>query len=340
MGSKEPTIYEVAEQAQVSISTVSLALNNPARVRQETLDRVLAAADALGYMPKVRAVMQARRGLGRIAAIAPFTSYPSFSRRLAGALEELKDGSTQIVVTDVEDVAVADAPVLKSLPIRGHVDGLLNLGVPMQPAVGERLKSRLPTVLMDVVYPGIPTIAADFREGGRRIAEHLLALGHRRIAYLRESERFHPESPTLACLEGLRGAMGRDRVSEITIDRGVGAGRAAVEAFLRENGNRAETAVVGSRDLVAVGAIAEFRRRGVRVPEDVSVIGVDDDPVAEALGLTTLRYPYEESGRLGVRLLQTMILDPLAHVPDQRIVLELMARDTSGPARHGHLPPP
>ena len=192
MESKDPTIYEVAKHAQVSISTVSLALNNPSRVRKDTLDRVLAAADQLGYVPKVRAVMQARRGLGRIAAIAPFTSYPTYSRRLAGALDELSDSPTQIIVSDVEDVAVADSPVLKSLPIRGHVDGLLNLGVPMEPAVGERLKSRLPTVLMDVAYPGIPTLSANFRDGGRQIAEHLASLGHRRIAYFREAERFHP----------------------------------------------------------------------------------------------------------------------------------------------------
>lgn len=333
MGSKDPTIYEVAEQARVSISTVSLVMNNPSKVRQETLDRVLAAADQLGYVPKERAVVQARRSLGRIAAIAPFTSYPSFSRRLAGALRELKDSGTQIIVSDVEDVAVADSPVLKSLPIRGHVDGLLNLGVPMQPAVGERLKSRLPTVLMDVAYPGIPTIAANFREGGRQIAEHLLNLGHHKIAYLRESERFHPESPTLACLEGLRGALGRECVREITVERGVDAGRTAVEAFLSDGDTHAETAVVGSRDLVAIGAIAEFRRRGVQVPNDLSVVGVDDDPVAEAMGLTTLRYPYEESGRLGIRMLQGMILDPRANVPDQRIKLDLMPRDTTAHVR-------
>jgi DNA-binding LacI/PurR family transcriptional regulator len=327
MEGKDPTIYEVAQHAQVSISTVSLALNNPSRVRKDTLDRVLAAADQLGYVPKVNAVMQARRGLGRIAAIAPFTSYPSFSRRLAGALEVLKDSPTQIIVSDVDDVAVADSPVLKSLPIRGHVDGLLNLGVPMEPAIGERLKSRLPTVLMDVVYPGIPTIAANFRDGGRLIAEHLLGLGHRRIAYLREAERFHPESPTLACLEGLRGALGKENVREIQVERGVDAGRAAVDTFLRDSPR--ETAVVGSRDLVAIGAIAEFRRRGVDVPNDISVVGVDDDPVAEALGLTTLRYPYEESGRLGIQMLQQMILDPRANIPDQHIKLNLIARDTT-----------
>ena len=114
---------------------------------------------------------------------------------------------------------------------------------------------------------------------------------------------------------------------EITVARGVDAGTAAVDTFL--GSTPVETAVVGSRDLVAIGAVAQFRRRGVNVPNDISVVGVDDDPVAEALGLTTLRYPYEESGRIGIRMLQQTILDPLANVPDHRIELKLIARDTT-----------
>ena len=77
----KPTIYDVAAEAGVSISTVSLALNNPGRVAAATLARIMEAIDKLGYVPKTEAVTLARRGVRRIGVIGPFTSYPSFARR-------------------------------------------------------------------------------------------------------------------------------------------------------------------------------------------------------------------------------------------------------------------
>lgn len=332
MTSREATIYDVAKRAEVSISTVSLAMNQPTRVKQPTLHRILAAADELGFVPKVRAVMQARRGLGRIAVVAPFTSYPSFSRRLAGVMEELGDSGTQLLVSDCEDIAVSDSPVLASIPVRGHVDGLLNLGVPMDEKIGERLKNRLPTILLDVHFPGLPTIGVDFREGGRQVGRHLQGLGHRTVAFIKEVEQYEFDSPPNLTRAGLRDELGAEFVYEIVVERGTNAGRDGVGIVL-DDPALAEmvTAFVGSRDLVAIGATAELRRRGCDVPGDFSVVGVDDDPVAEALGLTTLRHPYEESGRLAVRALRALLDDSTTQVGGQHLDLELMPRDTSGP---------
>ena len=85
--SSPKTIYDVAKEAGVSISTVSLALNSPARVSEETRRKVLAAVDALGFVPKTDAVARARRGVGRVGVIAPYTSYPTVARRLNGVLQ-------------------------------------------------------------------------------------------------------------------------------------------------------------------------------------------------------------------------------------------------------------
>src|SRR5690554_6555500 len=86
----KPTIYDVADRAGVSISTVSLALNSPSRVKPATLERIMESVDHLGFVPKTEAVLRARRGVGRIGLIAPFTSFPAaFARRLNGVLEEL-----------------------------------------------------------------------------------------------------------------------------------------------------------------------------------------------------------------------------------------------------------
>lgn len=324
----EVTIYDVAERAQVSISTVSLALNHPARLKRSTLDRVLQVADDLGFVPKERAVVRARKGVHRIAAVAPFTSYPSFSRRLAGVFDELGDRGEQLVVSDCADIAVSASPVLASIPVRGHVDGLLNLGVPLDEKIGERLRQRLPTVLLDTRYPGLPDISVDDHLGGQLVGEHLAGLGHRSVAFLNEVETFPFQSPPVLRLAGLRTVVD---VVEITVPRGTSAGASAVARLLAD-GSAAVTAVVGCRDLVALGALAELRARGLSVPGDLSVVGFDDDPVAEALGLTTVRHPFEESGRLALRTLRRMLAAPGEEVPSQHLPLTLIPRTTTGPA--------
>lgn len=327
------TIYDVAEQAGVSISTVSFALNHPSRVKRATLDRVLEVADRLGFVPKASAVVQARRGLNRIAAVAPFTSYPSFSRRLAGVLEEIGDTGTQLLVVDCKDIAVSTSPVLASIPVRGHVDGLLNLGVPLDKKVGERLRARLPTVLLDTRYPGLPDISVDDRQGGRLVGEHLRALGHTSAVFVNEVETYAFESPPVLRLRGLRDVLGARAVRELTVPRGVQAGRVAVEMIEADLLAGKVTAIVACRDLVAFGVLGELRRRAVDVPAAVSVAGFDDDDVAESLGLTTVRHPFEESGRRAVRMLGRMLAEPYAQVESEHLPLTLIERESTGPAR-------
>jgi LacI family transcriptional regulator len=220
--------------------------------------------------------------------------------------------------------------VLASIPIRGYVDGLLNLGVPMDEAIGERLKSRLPTVLLDTTYPGLPDISVDDNEGGRLLGEHLERLGHRRVAFLNEVETYAFASPPVLRLAGLRAALGQDAVIEITVPRGTSAGRLAVAELMSRPDIDAITAVVGCRDLVAIGALTELRRRTVDVPGRMSVAGFDDDAVAEALGLTTMRHPFEESGRLAVRTLRRLLAYPGEPVPSQRLDVNLVVRETTG----------
>ena len=177
-------------------------------------------------------------------------------------------------------------------------------------AIGERLKQRVPTVLLDTQYPGLADISVDDREGGRLLGQHLRELGHRRVAFLNEVELFAFDSPNVLRLAGLRTALGEEAVVEITVDRGTDAGRDAVSALLADRRSPDVTALVGCRDLVAIGALTELRRRSWRVPDDFSVAGFDDDPVAEALGLTTVRHPFEESGRLAIRTLRRLLSHP------------------------------
>lgn len=163
------TIYEVAARAGVSISTVSLAINHPARVSAKTRTLVLEAADELGFVPKERAIARAKAGVGRIALVAPFSSYPSFAERMVGAMEALGPDGTQLVVFDHEDIATSDSPLLETLPVRGHVDGIVIMGIPLEDSAAERLAARLPTVLIDQKHPLLSSVWVDDFGGGQMV---------------------------------------------------------------------------------------------------------------------------------------------------------------------------
>lgn len=201
---RTPTIYDVAAEAGVSISTVSLTLNSPGRVSERTRRRVLAAVDALGYVPKPDAVAKARRGVGRVGVIAPHTSYPSVARRLNGVLRAAATRPLEVVLFDHESAAESASPLLSSLPVTGRLDGLIVVSIPLDDAVARRLTAvKLPTVLVDVRHPGFDSVHTDDVAGGRLAAEHLIARGHRRFGFLGEaqtSDRY--VSPSRRRLEG------------------------------------------------------------------------------------------------------------------------------------------
>ncbi|WP_432991704.1 LacI family DNA-binding transcriptional regulator [Dactylosporangium sp. CA-233914] len=328
------TIYDVAAHAQVSISTVSQTINRPNRVNAKTRERVLRAIEELQYVPKGVAVSQARRGVGRVGVLAPFTSYDSFRRRLMGVLAESDGTNRDVVVYDHESAAASVSPLLRTLPVTGRLDGLLIMGLPLDDELAEHLSTRrLPTVLVDSSRPEFSTVNIDDEEGGAMLARHLLQRGHTSFAFLRE-----PQESQAFLSQGQR----RDR-GFLRVLGGAGIDAAAVPTVLTGNDivssrralgevlalRPAPTAVFAHHDLLAAGLVLEARRQGLRVPEDLAVAGFDDGSVAEAAGLTTVSQPFEESGRIGARLLAEVIADPSAPVQHITLGLRLVVRDSS-----------
>jgi len=334
---KRATIYEVAERAGVSTATVSFALNRPDRVRLETRERVLAAADELGYVPRSEAVVRARALLGRIGVVAPFTSYSSYYRRLSGVLEALGDDSRDVCLFDHESAATATSPLLASLPIVDRLDGIIVMGFAIESHVADRLMVRsVPTVVVDAPTEVFSSVGSDDAEGGRIAARHLLELGHRRIGFLTEHHRRH-FVPLQADkrLSGFRevladaGIEGDDLVTR-DVDNSMEAARSAAAELLELP--TPPTAIVAHDDSLAVGVLVAARAKGVRVPEDLSIVGFDDGELAAALDLTTVHQPFEESGRIAARLLMERLRarDPVRN----RIYLDLrlVRRGSTGPA--------
>lgn len=319
------TIRDVAAAAEVSVSTVSLALNAPERVAEQTRARVLAAADALAFVPKAQAVASARRGVGRIGVVGPFTTYSAASRRLAGVLRRAAKGALEVVVFDRESSARRTAPLLASLPRTGRLDGLLIVSLPLDDAIVGRVRDlALPTVLVDAHHRGLSSVRTDDRDGGRLVAEHLLERGHRRFGFVGEAQRSNAYvSPAQLRLDGYRAALaeaGYGLVDDhlMLSARTLPAGTVAARELLTRRAR--PTAVFASDDLLAAAVLAAAHQLGLRVPNDMAVVGFDDGELAQALDLTTVQQPLEETGRLGLDQLRRQMQE---RGPAQDSVLEL-----------------
>lgn len=298
------TIYDVAREAGVSISTVSNALNRPHKVGLETRERVLRVADALGYIPKPEAAVLARRSNRRVAVFAPFTSYDSFLRRLSGVLEHAATSGTEVSVYDVGSAAQLASPVLSSVPLQARFDGLIVMGMAVDPVVEQRLVDReIPVVVVDAHSDRFPALVVDDAEAGALAARHLVGLGHRRIGYVAEQQATDYESQSTSRLAGFRAVIEAAGGSVRVVESGPSADEAAVAARDLLRRERGLTALVAHFDRMGVGLLRAAREEGLAVPERLSVISFDDGPVAEAAGLTTVRQPFEESGAVALRLL-------------------------------------
>jgi LacI family transcriptional regulator len=243
--------------------------------------------------------------------MAPFTSYASYLRRLAGVLSAATELEMDVVIFDHESAALATSPVLASMPIHGRLDGLIVMGLQIEGGIAQRLHERgLPTVAVDADSDLFSRVLIDDVEGGRIAARHLVQKGHRSFGYLLERQVSDYESQAIKRLAGFSEIVGAENVVVATSENSVDAARSAAARLL--DAPQRPAAVMAHHDLLAVGVLLAARDRGLRVPEDVAVMGFDDGEAAAAADLTTVRQPFEESGSTAVNVL-------LAHAGGTRV---------------------
>ena len=302
------TIAKVAARAGVGVGTVSRVLNGSPSVSEETRRRVLEAIAALDYQPSAVARALSTGRAHAIGVIAPFFTQPSVIERLRGVSRTLAGAGYQLILLDVER-AEQRREFFKSLAVRGRIDGVLSISLAPTDREVRRLQvAGVPIVLLDRAHATLPAITIDDVEGGRMAAEHLLALGHRPIAFLGDEEEnlFGFDS----CAAPARGVQGGARRRRRAARAGAGSMRrphgrdaareAAAELLARDP---RPTAVFASSDVQAIGVLEAAQAAGVPVPEELSVIGFDNVEAAGYTGLTTVAQPLEESGALGAALL-------------------------------------
>jgi len=314
------TIADVARRAGVSTATVSRVLSGVGHARPETQARVQAAARDLGFRPSDVARSLKRRSTLTLGLIVTDIENPYFPQ-LVKAVEDAAIGEGYaILLFNADEDPEREASYLDLL-VERRVDGLIVAASTIGSRQGEWLRhAPLPAVLVNTAAPGsgLPTIVSDNRGGGVAAAHHLLELGHRRFGYLMPPPRNLDAPDRLA---GVRDALagfglGRDDAPAeggdpaLAIGHGaptVSGGEAAMAALLDRTPR--PTAVIAYNDLMAIGAMRAIRSRGLRVPDDVSLVGFDDVAFAAYVepALTTLRQETAEMGRWAVATLTERI---------------------------------
>jgi DNA-binding LacI/PurR family transcriptional regulator len=330
------TITDVAAHAGVGAGTVSRVLNDSPRVSAATRARVLAAIDALEYRPNPLARALSRGRAHTMGVVVPFFTHPSAVERLRGVVDELRGSRYDVVLFNVESPLHRDEH-FSNLLHRDRADGLLVLSMPPPPAALGRLRaSGVPIVLVDARAEGLPCVVTDDVDGGRIATRHLVSLGHERVAFI-------GDSPTNAF--GFESSACREQGYRRTLaDAGIKFDRRFVRhgAHERPPARRlAEqllalrdrpTAIFAASDVQATGVLEAARAAGLRVPQDLSVVGFDDIEISGYTGLTTVRQPLHESGRLGASLLLAALQDDQPPAPVEHVLpLELVVRSTTAP---------
>jgi len=333
MNKLNPTIYEVARQAGVSITTVSRVLNDPQKVNPKTRQTVLAAIDRVGFIPRAEARARAIRENRRIGVIMPFITAPSFVQRLRGVATALMNTKYELVIYTIDSLDRLHG-YLARLPLTQSLDGLIVVSLPFDDDEAQRLVEHgLETVLIEFPQPCFSTVEIDDVAGGKMAAGYLIKKGHRKIAFMGDTDlpeyAIHPVSLRLS---GFRLAMqeaGLYVPNELVILTPYSQERArqAAHDFLKLK--EPPTAIFCATDLQAFGVLRAAREMGVKIPKDLAVIGFDDLDMADYVGLTTIRQHLDDSGRIAVELLLSRLTNPDHPVQHVKLPLTMVERETA-----------
>ena len=307
-----PTLDDVARAAGVSTATVSRCLNSPERVVESTRIKVMNAVEQLGYTPNFGARAMAAKRTYTIGAIIPTMENAIFARGLQAFQEELQTRGYTLLVSSTGYQAEAEAEQIRALVSRG-ADGLLLIGYERDPQVYEFLKRRSVASLVAWAFSKTsdqPSIGFDNRASMKSLADHVIALGHRRIGMISGNVRGNDRAAERVA--GVRDALRAHDLdaaampvieTSYEIDNGADAFATLMQADPRP------TVVMCGNDVLAVGALRQAREMGIAVPDDVSITGFDDIELARIVTppLTTVHVPHREMGRRAAQELVDML---------------------------------
>jgi len=331
---KRATIYDVASEAGVSITTVSRFLNSSQSVRGETASNIARAMEKLDYVRQGNAGTRASRSVGRIGVLTPFFPAPSFVERLRGMIAPLREQNYEVVIYTIEGPDQLDE-YLGSVPFTRRIDGLILMSVHLTEEQNRLLKaSGLHVVMIESDDENYSRVLADDYRGGQLAADLFLKKKYLPCVYMGDrnqnlSYSCHPsETRRNGFIETL--TRGGHRMADELIlesDTTVDDARHVFSSFLdREKRPRAVFAMC---DLQAIGIIKAARERGLRIPEDLAVLGFDDIESAGWMELSSISQHLGDSGRIAAGLLLDLISGKGSSIQKINLQVGLIERSTT-----------
>ncbi len=336
------TIYDIADRAHVSIATVSRVFNEHPRVSEATRRKVFRVAEDLGYQPHASAQSLARQNTQLISAVVPMMTSFFFMEVLRGIQDRLDASAYDLLVYASRTLDRVDGQLARAVQ-RGRSDGLLLVSTPITPERARRITaSRRAVVLVDSEHEAFDSVAVDNRRGGQEAVRHLAEQGHTRIGLVLPVGTSVPAAERRAgYLDGLAaaGLEPDERLivsAEWDLDQdgytryaGYCGMKTLLERFSADPASR-PTAVFVAADVMALGAMRAAHEAGLRLPDDLQMVGFDDTASAAYVGLTTLAQPMVEMGRLATEKLLRRLRDPETPPSHTVFAPQLVVRETSG----------
>ena len=330
------TIRDIASLAGVSIATVSRVLNDRPDVSDETREAVMRVVRERGFSTNrgARGLSLGRTGI--VGLTLPFVHAAYFSGILAGAAEALYERDMRIILCPTLHEHDREVNLLERL-MRGTTDGAILLLPSESPEELETLRRQgYPFVVVDARAPvpdGIPVVSAAHAAGAKQATEHLLELGHRRIAAITGN---HDWTATEERLHGFRAALASAGIipdPELIVEANweISGGFDAAERLLALPDR--PTAIFAFNDNLAIGALQAARSARLRVPDDLSIVGFDDSEQAQIVTptLTTVRQPLQELGRIGIGLLLRLMEGTRVEALRVELATKLIVRESTAP---------
>jgi Transcriptional regulators len=294
------TVHDVAKAAGVSASTVSRALSGNAAVAATTRNRVVEVARQLGYQPNLAARGLITGTTHNIGLVVPDLENPYFASITKSVQSRALASGYSVFIADSDEDTRTELELVHQLS--KQVDGLILCSPRMSTSDIAGIAGQTMMVLINREWEGLASVVIDDAEIVRLALEHLHALGHRKVAYVGGPETSWSNQKRWAAIERFAPTFDDLEVSKVgSYAPNFDGGQSAADVVLASGA----TAAFAYNDLVGLGLLARLNTRGVRVPEDLSVMGIDDVNVATLVspGLTTVRSPLKKVGRFAVNKL-------------------------------------
>lgn len=331
----EPTIHDIARELKISASTVSRALNDNPRISLKTKEKIKAVAAKLGYRPNTLASNLRNKKSNTIGIVVPLINRHFFSSVISGVEDIAFKAGYIVVISQSNDLATKEINIVQSM-FSNRVDGLI-ISIAMQTKTYEHLKifrkKNIPLVFFDRAIPEIETdkIVVDDFMGGFRVTQHLIDQGYQRIAHLGGTQNL------MTYLDRKNGYIEALRQNGIQYDESLviintltsEEGVSAVQQLM--NLPNPPDAIFCGNDTTALSSMIYLRDRGIRIPEDVGIVGFSNEPFSKVVSpsISTIAQPGFEMGQKAAELLIGQIENKERTYQTIVLPTELIIRESS-----------